>query len=218
MNNKYIHALKFKNKDGSISILDLSNFMMPAATLEYLGLVQLSNATDLDDETKAATAKAVKLLNDRLNNFNAEVSIELTDDYLLNDSTIAASAKAVFDLYGYLIEKVNTSEDKVDNHVSVGIIGESILFNGNNPPSNLIVEDGRLLNINDYPLLYEQLGNDYGGDGVTTFGIPDKRIDAPKSGVWMIVAGNDNGSISRLYCSPTVYCGVYHSGEQVTNE
>lgn len=43
------------------------------------------------------------------------------------------------------------------------------------PPSDWLVCDGSLLAINQYQLLYSLLGAIYGGDGVTTFAIPDLR-------------------------------------------
>ena len=35
--------------------------------------------------------------------------------------------------------------------------------------------DGRLLSINEYQALYALLGTKFGGDGTTTFGLPDLR-------------------------------------------
>lgn len=39
--------------------------------------------------------------------------------------------------------------------------------------------DGRLLNINQYTALYTLLGTTYGGNGTTTFGLPDLRGRVP---------------------------------------
>lgn len=43
------------------------------------------------------------------------------------------------------------------------------------PPANWLVCDGSLLAINQYQPLYSLLGTTYGGDGVTTFALPDLR-------------------------------------------
>lgn len=43
------------------------------------------------------------------------------------------------------------------------------------PPANWLVCDGSLLSINQYQVLYSLLGTLYGGDGVTTFALPDLR-------------------------------------------
>jgi microcystin-dependent protein len=48
---------------------------------------------------------------------------------------------------------------------------------------------GQILNVADYPLLASRLGTTYGGDGTTTFGLPDRR--------GRVAAGVDNmGGIS----------------------
>jgi len=39
--------------------------------------------------------------------------------------------------------------------------------------------DGSILQINDYPDLYSVIGNIYGGDGITTFALPDLRGRVP---------------------------------------
>ncbi len=42
-------------------------------------------------------------------------------------------------------------------------------------PAGWLVRDGTVYNIADYPELAAKLGNTYGGDGVTTFAVPDDR-------------------------------------------
>lgn len=39
--------------------------------------------------------------------------------------------------------------------------------------------DGRLLSVEEYPVLFALIGATYGGDGVTTFGLPDLRGRLP---------------------------------------
>ena len=46
-------------------------------------------------------------------------------------------------------------------------------------PRDWHICDGSLLSINDYPSLFSLLGTRYGGNGVTTFGIPDLRGRVP---------------------------------------
>ncbi|KPF81965.1 hypothetical protein IP70_22505 [alpha proteobacterium AAP38] len=58
-------------------------------------------------------------------------------------------------------------------------IGEIRLFAGFYAPVGWHDCDGTLLKINDYQALYALLGTRYGGDGVTTFGIPDLRGRLP---------------------------------------
>ncbi|MDZ4363862.1 phage tail protein [Brevundimonas sp.] len=57
--------------------------------------------------------------------------------------------------------------------------GEIRMFAGPNVPQDWVICDGRTLNINDYQLLYALLGVTWGGNGTTTFGIPDLRGRLP---------------------------------------
>jgi hypothetical protein len=59
------------------------------------------------------------------------------------------------------------------------ILGEVWLFAGNFAPGSTLVCDGRLLPINQNQALFSLLGTTYGGDGRTTFAIPDLRNYAP---------------------------------------
>jgi microcystin-dependent protein len=56
-----------------------------------------------------------------------------------------------------------------------GFIGEISLFAGNYEPGGWAYADGRLLPISSYTALFSILGTTYGGDGETTFGLPDLR-------------------------------------------
>lgn len=54
-------------------------------------------------------------------------------------------------------------------------IGEIIMFGGNFAPRNWALCNGQLLSINENSALFSILGTTYGGDGRTTFGLPDLR-------------------------------------------
>lgn len=53
--------------------------------------------------------------------------------------------------------------------------GQIILFAGNYEPQGWAFCDGRQLQINTYMALYSLIGTTYGGDGRTTFNLPDLR-------------------------------------------
>ena len=59
-------------------------------------------------------------------------------------------------------------------------IGQIQLFPYNVEGNTWSVCDGRLLQINDYTPLFLVLGNRYGGDGDTTFALPDLRGKEPE--------------------------------------
>ena len=60
-----------------------------------------------------------------------------------------------------------------------GYMGEIRLFGGNFAPKFWAFCEGQLLNIAEYSALYSILGTYYGGDGRSTFGLPDLRGRAP---------------------------------------
>jgi microcystin-dependent protein/Ca2+-binding RTX toxin-like protein len=55
------------------------------------------------------------------------------------------------------------------------VLGEIVMFAGNNPPTGYAVADGRLLQINQNQALFSLFGTTYGGNGITTFALPDLR-------------------------------------------
>jgi microcystin-dependent protein len=58
-------------------------------------------------------------------------------------------------------------------------LGEIRMFAGSYAPFGWALCDGQLISIATYSALYSLLGTTYGGDGITTFGLPDLRGRAP---------------------------------------
>jgi len=63
--------------------------------------------------------------------------------------------------------------------MSSPFIGEIVMFGGNFAPRSWAFCDGQLLPIAQNTALFSILGTTYGGDGRTTFGLPDLRGRAP---------------------------------------
>lgn len=77
-------------------------------------------------------------------------------------------------------------------------LGEIRMFGGNFAPVDWNFCDGSLLQINEYDALFSLLGTTYGGDGRTTFGLPDLRGRLPigqgqGSGISLRVLGQSGG-------------------------
>ncbi len=70
-------------------------------------------------------------------------------------------------------------------------IGQISMFAGNFAPRGWALCDGQLLPISQYSALFSILGTTYGGDGETTFALPDLRGRVPMH------AGNGSGLTSR---------------------
>lgn len=63
--------------------------------------------------------------------------------------------------------------------MSEAYIGDVRLFGFDYPPRNWRTCEGQILTISQYPALFSILGTTYGGDGRTTFALPDLRGRAP---------------------------------------
>ena len=63
--------------------------------------------------------------------------------------------------------------------MSEPFIGEIRMFGGNYAPMNWALCDGQLLPISQYSPLYSLIGTTYGGDGVTTFALPNLQSRIP---------------------------------------
>ncbi len=63
--------------------------------------------------------------------------------------------------------------------MSEPFIGQVLLFAGNFAPRNWALCDGHLLAINSNQSLFSILGTAYGGDGRTSFALPDLRGRVP---------------------------------------
>ncbi|NNJ81960.1 MAG: phage tail protein, partial [Flavobacteriaceae bacterium] len=60
-----------------------------------------------------------------------------------------------------------------------GVLAVIWMFGGNFAPRGWALCDGQLLSINQNQALFSLLGTTYGGDGRTTFGLPELRGRVP---------------------------------------
>jgi microcystin-dependent protein len=58
-------------------------------------------------------------------------------------------------------------------------VGEIRIFAGNFPPAGWMFCEGQLLPISEYETLFNLIGTTYGGDGQSTFALPDLRGRVP---------------------------------------
>ncbi len=58
-------------------------------------------------------------------------------------------------------------------------VGEIRIFAGNFAPAGWMLCHGQLLPISEYETLFQLIGTTYGGDGQSTFGLPDMRGRLP---------------------------------------
>src|SRR5215469_13112343 len=63
--------------------------------------------------------------------------------------------------------------------MSEPFLGEIRMFGGNFAPSGWALCNGQLLSISQNTALFSMLGTTYGGDGVSTFGLPNLQGTVP---------------------------------------
>jgi microcystin-dependent protein len=63
--------------------------------------------------------------------------------------------------------------------MSTNYVGEIRMFGGNFPPAGWMFCSGQLLPISEYDTLFNLIGTTYGGDGQSTFGLPDLQCRIP---------------------------------------
>jgi microcystin-dependent protein len=68
------------------------------------------------------------------------------------------------------------------------LIGSIFLFPYNFSPSGWMPCNGQILNINQYSALYSLIGATYGGNGSTTFGLPNLNGAQPLSSMQYCIA------------------------------
>lgn len=104
--------------------------------------------------------------------------------------SFAVGDKAVYN--GTVWEKWDVQDD------DIGEVGSYKFFAGDTPGAGYIVAEGQLEDTAEFPRLFNYLGTKYGGNGTTTFGIPDAR------GLVMVGAGA-HGTMTRA--NGTAYNG-----------
>lgn len=84
-------------------------------------------------------------------------------------------------------------------------VGQISLFAFTYEPQGWIFCDGRVLPISEYDVLFTRLGNTFGGDGESTFGVPDLRAAAPANCQYGIsLYGTYEPSVNELIVGQTM--------------
>jgi microcystin-dependent protein len=83
-------------------------------------------------------------------------------------------------------------------------VGEIRMFAGNFAPAGWMFCEGQLLPISEYETLFTLIGTTYGGDGQSTFGLPDLRGRLPVHAGQNYVFGQLGGSESNTLTTSQV--------------
>ena len=83
------------------------------------------------------------------------------------------------------------------------LVGEIRMFGGDFAPAGFFFCSGQTLSIDEYLTLYTVIGTTYGGDGVTTFAVPDLRgrvaIHQGSNGTNTYSIGQSGGSETKTF-------------------
>lgn len=98
-------------------------------------------------------------------------------------------------------------------------VGEIRMFGGNFAPAGWMFCEGQLLPISEYETLFNLIGTTYGGDGQSTFALPDLRGRIPiHQGNGFVLA--ETGGVEEVTLTPSQIPAHSHaflaSGDQAT--
>lgn len=133
------------------------------------------------DDLLTSPDKDVLLSNIRQNDaiFIGASIVTFPDNNTFKTATLRSSTHG-----NYIIQVLRVSGvkfDRASDKIGGAPVGEIIAYMGNTPPENYLVCDGAEYNISDYHDLATHFqsefgsANHFGGDGVTTFAVPDLR-------------------------------------------
>jgi len=103
-------------------------------------------------------------------------------------------------------------------------LGEIRLFPFNNLPRGWLRCDGAILSISEYQALYSLLGTNYGGNGTTTFALPDLRGVVPmhRNATISQLVGASGGTetvtltVAQIPNHNHLFCGQSTAGDKAT--
>ena len=104
-----------------------------------------------------------------------------------------------------------------DEATTSAFVGQIVAFAGTFSGSDVLDCDGRLLNIADYFELYAVIGKTYGGDGATTFALPDLRGRAIIGADDAVSLGDEIGSATTTLTTAQLPTSLGGSGAAVDN-
>ncbi len=88
-----------------------------------------------------------------------------------------------------------------------GFLGEIVLYPNSTPPSNWLQCDGQLLLISEYNDLYSVIGTKFGGNGTTTFGLPDLQSIEPDPDTYYVIKASGTESRTSYVSEIIIFAG-----------
>lgn len=201
---KLIEELETGGGASGDTVVNSDNYVLKKSdTLQTINSnISLGLNNSLQGTNGTSNFTLLQFLNNQVITGSVSVPLVLqTADNSDNDNHINVITSKGKESLAYLSD-VTTS---VVNDLFIGFCSP---FAGDVIPAECKVADGTIYSADDYPIACAVLGSKYGGDGVTTFGVPNLTGQSPSDLTWVILLGKDNGSSSRVYCGREgIYCG-----------
>ena len=129
--------------------------------------------------TKEQLVKAQQITLQFIESTKAALKRFILDKHVELDQELTAKIQALINVY----QEEHKVVQLLDNEVGIqdSPVGSIINFMGTRAPSHYLICDGSIYNIADYPVLANhfleqfEMVNYFGGDGETTFAVPDLR-------------------------------------------
>ncbi len=101
--------------------------------------------------------------------------------------------------------------------MSQSYVGEIRMFGGNFAPYGWMLCQGQLLPITEYQVLFQLIGTTYGGDGQSTFALPDLRSRLPihQLGPGFVMGGT--GGVETVTLTTSTIPAHTHTVSATTN-
>ncbi len=99
----------------------------------------------------------------------------------------------------------------------VDFIGQVVPFAGSFVPSGFMQAAGQTLQIADFPTLFSLIGTTYGGNGVTTFSLPDLRGRTIVGELFQLPVGATEGQVQATLSNANLPAAVGGGGQPLDN-
>jgi hypothetical protein len=168
----------------------------PAATLVWVSLTALP-ATPARAETPVPFASFEGAWNFNATYNAGQVVTSNGALYISRTANNKQHAPPSTQYWSLLVPALNTQfgTNQLDHRTGDGTgaqctLGSIMLHAGVQYPNNFLPADGTLLSVKANEALFNLFGTTYGGDGTSTFGLPDLRAAAPNNTFYLVcVAG-----------------------------
>ncbi len=175
------YAFNFAPRDTALAVGQLLPISQNTAVFSLIGTTYGGNGTttfqlpNLIGARSTASGQGPGLSLRDWGSFYGDSTIDLLQSNLpanMGGTSAPIDNNALTLTTNYYINAVGIFPSNTLTADSIGVITE---FAGNFGPNGAIPCDGRLLQISEFDALFQLIGTTYGGDGTSTFAVPDLR-------------------------------------------